>query len=199
MPWAKYKGEKHLPGHNFTGAQTDLIQRLDDNNNVKDNNYPINRVDAAAKRHDIFYRDHDDLSERHEADRRMIQELDAIQNPTMREKLERVVVKKVLQAKLKLGVGLPLRASKQEALNKLVPAGADSVMRLEQTAKSTPVEIKTKHELNKMTKLVNELHKSFRKPKHLRKIYFRSKDNIWNADLIIMPPENRLQIYSYSS
>ena len=73
LPWAKYKGEKHLPGHNFTGAQTDLIQRLDDNNNVKDNNYPINRVDTAAKRHDIFYRDHDDLSERHEADRRMIQ------------------------------------------------------------------------------------------------------------------------------
>ena len=105
----------------------------------------------------------------------MIQELDAIRNPTMREKLERVIVKKALQAKLKLGVGLPPRASKQEALNKLVSTGAD---------------IKTKHELNKMTKLANELHKSFRKPKHLRKIYFRSKDNIWNADLIIVPPEN---------
>ena len=73
--------------------QTDLTQRLDDNNNVKDNNYPINRVDTAAKRHDIFYRNHDDLSKRHEADRRMIQELDAIQNSTMRKKLERVIVK----------------------------------------------------------------------------------------------------------
>ena len=57
LPWAKYKGEKHLPGHNFTGAQTDLKQRLDENNNVKDGNYPVNRVDAAAMRHDIFYRD----------------------------------------------------------------------------------------------------------------------------------------------
>ena len=64
------------------------------------------------------------------------------------------------------------RASKQEALNII---------------KST--DVKTKHELNKMTKLAEELHKSFRKPKHLRKIYFRSKDNIWNADLIIMPQE----------
>ena len=108
----------------------------------------------------------------------------------MREKLERVIVKKALQAKLKLCVGLPPRASKQEALNKLASAGADSVMRLDQTAKSTPVDIETKHELSKMTKLANELHKSFRKPKHLRKIYFRSKYNIWNADLIIMPPEN---------
>ena len=35
LPWAKYKGEKHLPQHNFTGAQTDLTQRLDENNNVK--------------------------------------------------------------------------------------------------------------------------------------------------------------------
>ena len=26
LPWAKYKGEKHLPGHNFTGAQTDLTK-----------------------------------------------------------------------------------------------------------------------------------------------------------------------------
>ena len=41
-----------------------------------------------------------------------------------------------------------------------------------------------------MTKLANELHKSFRKPKQLRKIYIRSKDNMWNANLIIMPQEN---------
>ena len=41
----------------------------------------------------------------------MIQELDAIQNPTMRERLERVIVRKALQAKLKLGVGLLPRAT----------------------------------------------------------------------------------------
>ena len=38
-------------------------------------------------------------------------------------------------------------------------------------------------------RLATELHKPFRKPKQLRKIKFRSKDNIWNADLIIMPQE----------
>ena len=38
--------------------------------------------------------------------------------------------------------------------------------------------------------LQQELHKPFRKPKQLRKIKFRSKDNIWNADLIIMPQED---------
>ena len=44
--------------------------------------------------------------------------------------------------------------------------------------------------LCKHTELAGELHKPFRKPKKLRKINFRTKDNIWNADLVIMPPEN---------
>ena len=39
-------------------------------------------------------------------------------------------------------------------------------------------------------RLAEELHKQYKKPKQLRKIYFRSKDNIWNADLVIMPTEN---------
>ena len=178
LPWAKYKGEKHLPGHNFTGAQTNLDKRLDENNNVKDGNYPINRIDQAAMKHDIFYRDNEDLNARHEADKRMIQELDAIENPTMRERFERLIVKKALQAKIKLGVGLPERQSKQEAINLL------------NQKPKTSVDIKTKQELKRMTKLADELHKSFRKPKQLRKINFRSKDNIWNADLVIMPKEN---------
>ena len=57
---------------------------------------PINRVDAAAMRHDIAYRDNKDLETRHAADRKMIQELDAIQNPTMRERFDRAIVKKAL-------------------------------------------------------------------------------------------------------
>ena len=196
LPWAKYKGEKHLPGHNFTGAQTDLKQRLDENNNVKDGNYPLNRVDAAAMRHDIFYRDHDDLTERHEADRIMIQELDTIQNPSLRERFERAIVKKALQAKIKLGVALPERRSKQKALEFLKEVTSDlkqsSNKAVEDIKRKAPLkeDVKTKFELNKMTKLANELHKLYRKPKELRKIKFRSKDNIWNADLIIMPPED---------
>ena len=50
---------------------------------------PINRVDAAALKHDILYRDHSDIQSRHAADLQMIQELQSIPNPTLREKLER--------------------------------------------------------------------------------------------------------------
>ena len=36
-----------------------------------------------------------------------------------------------------------------------------------------------------------ELHKPFRKPPQYSKVNFRSKDNIWNADLtIVSKPEN---------
>ncbi len=208
LPWAKYKGEKHLPGHNFTGAQTNLDKRLDQNNNVIDNNYPINRIDQAAMKHDIFYRDNEDLNARHTADKIMIQELNAIENPTLRENFERMIVKKALQAKVKLGIGLPPRKSKQKAVEFLREVTSDlkrssdkEVEKLTEISKPKPitksepkpfanVDVKTKFELDKMTKLADELHKPFRKPKELRKIKFRSKDNIWNADLVIMPKED---------
>ena len=53
---------------------------------------PINRVDATTMRYDIFHRDNDDLFSRHKADRRMIQELNANRNPSLRERFERAIV-----------------------------------------------------------------------------------------------------------
>ncbi|ESO88615.1 hypothetical protein LOTGIDRAFT_165399 [Lottia gigantea] len=35
FPWAKYPGEKHLPGHNYTGPGTRLDLRLDQNDEPK--------------------------------------------------------------------------------------------------------------------------------------------------------------------
>ena len=102
--WSKYSKEKHLPGHSYTGPGTRLDIRLDENNNPKPGEEPINRVDAAAYRHDLAYRNHD-LKSRHAADKKMIQELDSIQNPSFRERIERMFVKKALQAKILFGQG----------------------------------------------------------------------------------------------
>ena len=78
--------EIHLPGHSFTGPGTRLDKRLDANDNPLPHSKPINRVDAAAYRHDLAYRDAgDNLSRKHDADREMVQELDSIQDPTLRE------------------------------------------------------------------------------------------------------------------
>ena len=104
--WAKYAGEKHLPGHNFTGPGTDLEKRLDENGRPKDDSIPVNRVDWAAYRHDLAYRKFHDIENRHRADRQMIAEMDAIENPTFRERDERMMVKKAMQAKIFFGQGV---------------------------------------------------------------------------------------------
>ena len=126
----------------------------------------------------------------------MIQELDNIQNPTLRERFERAIVKKALQAKLKLGVGLPQRKAKQQALDNIndiepkrkeaTPKNKAPKNKNEKTPK-TKTEDKKELTLKEKQILADELHKQFKKPKQLRKINFKSKDNIWNADLIIMP------------
>ena len=56
LPWSRYPGEKHLFNHNFTGPGTRLDIRL--NSDDIPITKPINRVDAAALKHDILYRDH---------------------------------------------------------------------------------------------------------------------------------------------
>ena len=105
FPWSKYKRELHLPGHNFTGTGTNLDKRLNPDDTPREDSKPINRVDAAAYKHDLRYRDNHDITSRHQADRDMIEELDSIPDPSFRERIERMLVKKALQAKMKLGQG----------------------------------------------------------------------------------------------
>lgn len=87
LPWAKYSKEKHMPGHQFTGANTNLEKRLNPDDTPKPDSIPVNRVDWAAYRHDLAYRDNKDIESRHAADKKMIQELDAIENPSFKERI----------------------------------------------------------------------------------------------------------------
>ena len=48
-PWAKYPGEKHLPGYSYCGPNTRLDIRLDENDSPKPGEEPINRVDATYR------------------------------------------------------------------------------------------------------------------------------------------------------
>ena len=84
------------------------------------------------------------------------------------------MIDKLFQGKIKLGQGT--RAAKTQAIENLY--------------NQPKTGIKTKRELNKLTKSADKLHKPFEKPKQLRKIHFRPKNNIWNVDLAMMTPEN---------
>ena len=45
--------EMHLPGHNFTGPETELHKRLNSDGTPMEWCTPINRVDNAACHHDL--------------------------------------------------------------------------------------------------------------------------------------------------
>ena len=179
--WAKYKGEKHLPSYNYLGPGTRLDIRLDENNNAKPGEEPINAIDQLAYIHGLAYQKSDNIEDRHRADREMINGLKSLTNLSIPQRAIRAMIIKLFQAKIKLGQAL-------------ASAEADSVMRLPRASKTQAIENifkESKKVSGKNTKqLADELHKQYKKPKQLRKIHFRSKDNIWNADLVTMPTEN---------
>jgi hypothetical protein len=117
LPWAKYPGEKHIPQYQYCGPSTRLDIRLDNNDKPKSGEEPINRVDETCYQHDLAYREADnDLTKKHEADRIMLEQLNSITNPTIKERLSRLLIKGAIGTKLKLGVGIDIDNDKKEAL-----------------------------------------------------------------------------------
>ena len=98
-------GEKHLPGMQFCGPGTDLSKRLNEDLTPKKFSVPIDRVDEAAYKHDIKYMDKSKEA-RQKADIEMIEELNNIQNPSFREKVERAIVIPILKMKKWMGLGI---------------------------------------------------------------------------------------------
>ena len=95
----------HLTGHSFSGPNTRLDLRLNPDGSWKEWSKPVNRVDYAAYKHDLAYAEHQDTENRNKADRAMVEELDIIENPTLRERIERSIVKPILRTKARFGLG----------------------------------------------------------------------------------------------
>ena len=71
---------------------------------------PINRVDNAAYRHDLCYSKHDDTKTRNEVcDKTMLGELSEIVNPTLRERIDKSIVGKLIKAKVNSGLDHPIK------------------------------------------------------------------------------------------
>ena len=99
----------HLPGHNFTGPGTKLYKRLNPDGTPKEWSIPINRVDNAAYHQDLCYSKHDDTKNRNEVcDKTMLGELSGIVNPTLRERIDKSIVGKLIKAKVNFGLGHPI-------------------------------------------------------------------------------------------
>ena len=112
------KGEHHLPSYNYLGQKTRLDIRLDENNQPKPGEEPINAIDQLAYIHDLAYQKSDNISDRHEADIQMINGLKQLKNLSIPQKLIRAMIIKLFQAKLKIVVGLS-RAAKTQAIENI--------------------------------------------------------------------------------
>ena len=149
---------------------------------------PINPIDQLAYIHDLAYQRSENIEDRHEADIQMINGLKQLKNLSIPQKLIEVMIIKLFQAKIKLWQGA--RAAKTQAIENLYKG----VSKGAKTKSYNDNNTKLRNDLDKRQQLAEGLHKPFRKPPQYSKVNFRSKDNIWNADLIIVSkPESNLK------
>ena len=111
LPLQKFPGETHIPGTNFAGPGTRLEYRLNDDGTPKAWSQPVDRVDQAAYYHDPAYNEFTDTENRNIADREMLQQLNSIEKPSFREKIEKAIIKPIISTKQRFGLGLKDRSS----------------------------------------------------------------------------------------
>lgn len=96
-----------LPFHKYTGPYNPLNEQLDENDSPVPGQEPFNAVDAISMRHDICYRDHGNTKTgKHNCDDDMLKELDVLEPKSIREKIDKRLVKSLIGAKRKFGLGV---------------------------------------------------------------------------------------------
>ena len=79
----------------------------------KERSKPINRADNAAYHHDLCYSKHDNTKTRNEVcDKTMLGELNGIVNATLRERIDKSIVGKLINAKVNFWLGAPIKAKR---------------------------------------------------------------------------------------
>ncbi|WAR05652.1 YMD3-like protein [Mya arenaria] len=85
--------EMHLPGHNFTGPGTNFNKRLNKDMTPKPWSVPISRDDNATYNHDVCHAKNKDTGTRNRVcDKNMIEEMDGIYNPSLRERFDQNII-----------------------------------------------------------------------------------------------------------
>ena len=106
--------------HNFVGPGTNLNIRLNTDNSPKEWSKPIDKDDEIAYLHDLAYKEaENNLEKKHEADKIMLQQLDSITDPTIKEKLHRLLIKTALKTKLFFGLGLNPDINREKYANEI--------------------------------------------------------------------------------
>src|SRR6218665_3591437 len=81
--------------------------RLNPDGTYKPWSKPVDMVDNAAYHHDLAHAQHEDTANRNVADSEMITELKNINNPSVREPIERAIVTPILSTQVHFGLRVP--------------------------------------------------------------------------------------------
>ena len=96
----------HLNRKSFTGPYNPLHLQLDSEDNPLPGNKSFYAVDAISMRHGICYRDNDTPAGKHECDRTMLAELNALVPEGRREKVNRQQARSIIGLKHRMGLGI---------------------------------------------------------------------------------------------
>jgi len=96
LPWTKFEGEMHIPGMNFAGPGTYSNKRLTSTGQYHDWSKPVDRVHDAAYYHDLTYHQFSDTPNRNIADTAMLKQMDDIITSSIRERIERAIIKPII-------------------------------------------------------------------------------------------------------
>ena len=94
--------ELHLSGYKYCGPFTKLDKRLTRDDKA------VNKLDAACKEHNIFYRDQKDTKEKHIADNELANAANKrmrASDSSIREKVDAALVKAAMKSKIFLEMG----------------------------------------------------------------------------------------------
>ena len=94
------------------------VRQLDPQDNPSPGNEPYNAVGAISMRHDICYSDNP--TGKHECDRKMLAELNALVPKGTREKVDRQIVRSIIGLKHRLGLGMHWSNQPENKLHKPV-------------------------------------------------------------------------------
>ena len=107
-----------LPKLRYTGHYNPLHLQLDSKDRPLPRQEPYNAVDAIAMRHDICYRDNE--NGKADCDRKMLAELNALTPRGGREKMDRQLVRVIIEKKHKQGMGVHWSSLLADELHKPV-------------------------------------------------------------------------------
>ena len=91
------KIEFFLPYHKYTRPYNPLDEQLDEDDQPLPGQEPYYVVGTMSMHHDICYRDNMTKEEKHKCDDAMLQELDGLQSPGFREKIDQKLVRSIIR------------------------------------------------------------------------------------------------------